>query len=154
MSPPRNPGAANFNRLMNLSRRLTQVEKNHILHELSGKQLVNAYRASERARNRAGTAVRRAAAQRQLNRMRPSVNNYYARSLAMVTQRNNIRRQIGQLLGHTGHINMMAEIRQNNTLAQIRRMQGTRLAQMIENMYLRPSGMYMKKRLSRMNKNE
>jgi len=86
--------------------------------------------------------------------MRPSVNNYYARSLAMVTQRNNIRRQIGQLLGHTGHINMMAEIRQNNTLAQIRRMQGTRLAQMIENMYLRPSGMYMKKRLSRMNKNE
>jgi hypothetical protein len=154
MSPPRNPGAANFNRLMNLSRRLTQVEKNHILHELSGKQLVNAYRASERARNRAGTAVRRAAAQRQLNRMRPSVSNYYARSLAMVTQRNNIRRQIGQLLGHTGHINMMAEIRQNNTLAQIRRMQGTRLAQMIENMYLRPSGMYMKKRLSRMNKNE
>jgi len=154
MSPPRNPGAANFNRLMNLSRRLTQVEKNHILHELSGKQLVNAYRASERARNRASTAVRRAAAQRQLNRMRPSVNNYYARTGALEEQRNNIRRQIGQLLGQTGYINMMAEIRQNNTLAQIRRMQGTRLAQMIENMYLRPSGLYMKKRLSRMNKNE
>jgi len=154
MSPPRNPGAANFNRLMNLSRRLNKVEKNHILHELNGKNLRNAYRASERARNRAGTAERRAAAQRQVNRMRPSINNYYARTRALEEQRNNIRRQIGQLLGHTTYMNAFAQLRQNNTLAGIRRMQGTRLAHLIENMYLRPSGLYMKKRLSRMNKNE
>lgn len=154
MSPPRNPGAANFNRLMNLKRRLNQVKKNQILHELRGKNLRNAFRASERARNRAGTAERRAAAQRQVNRMRPSINNHNARTRALEDQHNNIRRQISLILGHTTYMNAFTQLRQNATLAGIRRMQGTRLAQMIENMYLRPSGLYMKKRLSQMNKNE
>jgi len=154
MSPPRNPGAENFNKLMNLKRRLNQVEENHILHELRGKHITSAYRASQQALRRAGTAVRRASAQREINRMRNDVNRYHSRNREMVARRNNLRRQISEIIGPNGYLNMMALIEQNNKLAGIRRVQGKRLAQLIENMYLRGSGLYMKKQLARMNKNK
>ena len=72
----------------------------------------------------------------------------------MVARRNNLRRQISEIIGPNGYLNMMALIEQNNKLAGIRRVQGKRLAQLIENMYLRGSGLYMKKQLARMNKNK
>ena len=72
----------------------------------------------------------------------------------MVARRNHLRRQISEIIGPNGYLNMMALIEQNNKLAGIRRVQGKRLAQLIENMYLRPSGLYMKKQLARMNKNK
>lgn len=146
MSPPRNPGAANFNRLMNLHRRLNQAVENHNLHNLRSKNTLQEYRATTIALRRAGTNERRRFFQRQLNRMQPGVNRVYANRRRLMTQRNNIRRQIATILGHTReHLNIMNEMRHNNTLAGIRRMQGTRLAQMIEKAYLRPGGMYTKK---------
>ena len=147
MSPPRNPGAANFNRLMNLSRRLKTTVRNLALHNLNSQNLTNAYGASRRALNRAETRERQQAARRQLLRMQPSVNRVHATRRRLTAQRNNIRRQIAGILGQEVgvYMNMNTEFQQNNKLAGIRRMQGTRLAQMIEKAYLRPGGMYTRK---------
>ena len=145
MSPPRNPGAANFNRLMNLNRRLKKTVRNLALHNLNSKNISNAYRASRRALHRAETRERKQAARRQLLRMQPSVNRVYATRQRLTAQRNTIRNEIAGILGEEN------EIRQNNTLAGIRRMQGTRLAQLIEKAYLRPSGPYTQKMSRRMN---
>ena len=81
-----------------------------------------------------------------MNRMQSSVNRVHATRRRLTAQRNNIRRQIAGILGQAG--NMVNEFQQNNTLAGIRRMQGTRLAQMIERAYLRPGGMFTKKMMS------
>lgn len=145
MSPPRNPGAANFNRLMNLSRKLTKTVKNLTLHNLNSKNISNSYRASSQAYDRAETSIRKRAASRQLKRMQSNVNRVYATRQRLTDQRNNIRRQIANILGQEGALNMIAEIKQNNTLASIRRMLGTRLAQMIEKAYLTPGGPYTKR---------
>lgn len=144
---PKNPGAANFNRLMNLSRRLKKTVRNLTMHNLNSENVSNAYRASRKAFNRAETRERKQAARRQLNRMQPSVNRMHATRQRLTAQRNNIRRQIAGILGQEvgAYMNMNTEIQQNNTLAGIRRMQGTRLAQMIERAYLRPGGMYTRK---------
>jgi hypothetical protein len=150
MSPPRNPGAANFNRLMNLNRRLKQTVRNLALHNLNSQNISNAYRASSRAYAHAETIPRKRAASRQMNRMQANVNRVHATRRRLTAQRNNIRRQIAGILGQRGNAayNMMAQAHQNNTLAGIRRMQGTRLAQMIERAYLRPGGMFTKKMMS------
>ena len=151
MSPPRNPGAANFNRLMNLNRRLKKTVRNLALHNLNSQNLTNAYRASSRAYAHAETIARKRAASRQMNRMQPSVNRVHATRRRLTAQRNDIRRQIAGILGQQvgAYMNMNTETQQNNTLASIRRMQGTRLAQMIEKAYLRPGGIYTKKMMSR-----
>jgi hypothetical protein len=135
MSPPRNPGAANFNRLMNLNRRLKKTVRNLTMHNLNSENVSSAYRASRKAYNRAETRERKQAARRQLIRMQPSMNIVYNTRQRLTAQRNNIRQQIAGILGQNGHRNVMNEIRQNNTLAGIRRMQGTRLAHAIEKVY-------------------
>lgn len=75
------------------------------------------------------------------------MNRVHATRQRLTAQRNNIRRQIAGILGQEvgEYMIMNNETHQNSTLAGIRRMQGTRLAQMIEKAYLRPGGMYTRK---------
>ena len=80
-----------------------------------------------------------------MNRMESRVRQDSATHKRLTEQRNTIRRQIAEILGQANERN------QNNTLAGIRRMQGTRLAQMIEKAYLRPGGLYTQKMSRRMN---
>jgi hypothetical protein len=77
--------------------------------------------------------------------MQPSVNRVYATRQRLTAQRNTIRNEIAGILGEEN------ENRQNNTLAGIRRMQGTRLAQMIGEAYVRAGGPYTQKVSRRMN---
>lgn len=144
MSPPRNPGAANFNRLMNLGSRLKKTVTNLTLHNLNRKNRLNAYRASSRAYAHAETINSKRAASRQMNRMHNSVNRDFATHKRLTAQRNTIRRQIAEILGQANERN------QNNTLAGIRRMRGTRLAYAIEKAYLRPGGIYTRKMVNRL----
>jgi hypothetical protein len=151
MSPPRNPGAANFNRLVGLGHRLEKVLRNIEIHERNSKHVMNAYRAMRVAYGRAGTPTRQDIFRRQMQRTKRNVNAITNRRRKLTNQRRNIRHQIGQILGQGNVTGFMNEMHQNNVLAGIRLLQETRLARAIERAYLEPGGRYTQKMIKNLN---
>lgn len=146
MSSPLSRGAANYNRLISLKRKLNRVSKNIAAHNSTWSNLMSQRMAAHRAAiSRLPNNRNRQKFERQRNRISASVARITTQLNALRNEQNVIRREMSNLIGVRRRVQNL-----NENMGQLRRIQGTRLAHLIEAAYLRPGGMHTKRTLSRL----